>query len=302
MKRWVARRARLLLAGLAAAAQLMAQDATVSPGPVPKRSMFWKVSSGEHVAYLLGSIHFGSKDMYPLPNEIEDAFDRSAVLLVEADLNHLDLQKMKALAEYPGDDTLWNHVSKQVRVHLEEFCGKYGFKATAMARLKPWVVAVMVSTVPKARSGREAGLGIDKYFLDRADKAKKRVVEIESDESLRRLSKVITGEMLEKSLAASTGQDNDESGRRTEEIWMSGDADLLDRTLREAMSKDPIEAVEANLEERNPHMADVVERFLKGQEPAFVVVGTGHMVGQIGLVKLLEKRGYQVEQVAIWSR
>ena len=159
----------------------------------------------------------------------------------------------------------------------------------------------MVSTIPKARSGREAGLGIDKYFLDRAEKAGKRVVEIESAESLARLSG-ITGKMLEKSLAASAGQDDEESGKRTEEIWMSGDADLLDRTLREAMSKDPIEVVEANLEERNPHMADVVERFLKGQEPAFVVVGTGHMVGRIGLVKLLEKRGYQVEQVAIWSR
>jgi uncharacterized protein len=301
MKRRVAMLAAPLLAGLVAAAQLMAQDATVPPTPAPKRSMFWKVSSGEHVAYLLGSIHFGSKDMYPLPKEIEDAFDRSAVLLVEADLNHLDLQKIKAMAEYAGDDTLWNHVSRQVRQRLEEFCGKYGFRATAMARLKPWVVAVMVSTIPKARSGREAGLGIDKYFLDRADKAKKRVVEIESAESLTRLSR-ITGKMLEKSLAASAGQDNEESGKRTEEIWMSGDADLLDRTLREAMSKDPIEVVEANLEERNPHMADMVERFLKRQEPAFVVVGTGHMVGQMGLVKLLEKRGYQVEQVAIWSR
>ena len=289
-----------LLTGLVAAAQVVAQDAIVSPAQA-KRSMFWKVSSGEHVAYLLGSIHFGSKDMYPLPKEMEDAFDRSEVLLVEADLNHLDLQKMKALAEYAGDDTLWNHVSKRVRLRLEEFCGKYGLRATAMARLKPWVVAVMVSTIPKARSGREAGLGIDKYFLDRADKAKKRVVEIESAESLTRLSR-ITGKMLEKSLAASASQDNEESGKRTEEIWMSGDADLLDRTLREAMSKDPIEVVEANLEERNPHMADVVEQFLKGQEQAFVVVGTGHMVGQVGLVKLLEKRGYQAEQVAIRSR
>jgi uncharacterized protein YbaP (TraB family) len=301
MKRRLAMLALPLLAGLPAAAQLMAQDATVSPAPAPKRSMFWKVSSGEHVAYLLGSIHFGSQEMYPLPREIEDAFDRSAVLLVEADLNHLDLQKMKALAEYAGDDTLWNHVSKQVRQRLEEFCGKYGFRPAAIARLKPWVVAVMVSTIPKARSGMQAGLGIDKYFLDRAEKAGKRVVEIESAESLTRLSG-ITGKMLEKSLAASADQDVEESGRRTEKIWMSGDADLLDRTLREEMSKDPIEVVEANLEQRNPHMAEVVERYLKGQEQVFVVVGTGHMVGRIGLVKLLEKRGYQVEQVAIWSR
>src|SRR5260370_8923459 len=135
---------------------------------------------------------------------------------------------MKALAEYAGDDKLWNHVSKRVRLRLEEFCGKYGLRATAMARLKPWVVAVMVSTIPKARSGREAGLGIDKYFLDRADKAKQRVVEIESDGSLRRLSSV-TGEMLEKSLASSADRDTDGSGKRPEEIPISRDADLLHR-------------------------------------------------------------------------
>ena len=164
MKRRAARGAPLVLAGLVAAAQLVAQDAAVSPAPAAKRSMFWKVSSGERVAYLLGSIHFGSKDMYPLPKEIEDAFDRSAVLLVEADLNHLDLQKMKALAEYTSDDTLWNHVSKQVRQRLEEFCGKYGFRPAAIARLKPWVVAVMVSTIPKARSGRRQASGSTSTF------------------------------------------------------------------------------------------------------------------------------------------
>src|SRR5260370_40851619 len=120
MKRRVAMLALPLLGGLVAAAQLMAQDATVSPTPAPKRSMFWKVSSGEHVAYLLGSIHFGSKDMYPLPKEIEDAFDRSAVLLVEADPNHLDLQKIQAKAEEAGDDTLWKHLNRQGRQRQQE--------------------------------------------------------------------------------------------------------------------------------------------------------------------------------------
>src|SRR5260370_16176173 len=124
MKRRVAMLALPLLGGLVAAAQLMAQDATVSPTPAPKRSMFWKVSSGEHVAYLLGSIHFGSKDMYPLPKEIEDAFDRSAVLLVGADLNHLDLQKMKAVAEYAGGDILWEIRRREVRQRPGEVWGQ----------------------------------------------------------------------------------------------------------------------------------------------------------------------------------
>ena len=45
-------------------------------------------------------------------------------------------------------------------------------------------------------------------------------------------------------------------------------------------------------------MADVAEQFLKGKEQAFVVVGAGHMVGPGGVVRILEKRGYKVEQVA----
>ena len=46
-------------------------------------------------------------------------------------------------------------------------------------------------------------------------------------------------------------------------------------------------------------MADVAEQFLKGKEPAFVVVGAAHMVGQDGVVRILQKRGYKVEQVPI---
>ena len=57
------------------------------------------------------------------------------------------------------------------------------------------------------KNGMELGLGIDKYFLDKAEKAKKRVVEIESAEEQMKLVSGITAEMLEKSVAASAEQD-----------------------------------------------------------------------------------------------
>ena len=61
---------------------------------------------------------------------------------------------------------------------------------------------MMVSTIPLMKNGMEIGLGIDKYFLDKADQAKKRIVEIESAEEQMKLVSGITAEMLEKSLAA----------------------------------------------------------------------------------------------------
>ena len=165
MKRRIAMLAPLVLAGLAAASQLLAQ-----PDPAAKKAMFWKVASPDNVTYLLGSIHLGSKDMYPLAKEIEEAFERSAALLVEIDINHVDMQKMQGLVlqtgMYPGDDTLWNHISQEARQQLEAFCEKYGFPAMALAKMKPWAVSMMVSTIPLMKNGMEMGLGIDKYFLD----------------------------------------------------------------------------------------------------------------------------------------
>ena len=296
----------LVLAGLAAGAQLVAQGAAAAPVPAPaKKAMFWKVSSGEKVAWLLGSIHLGSKGMYPLPKEMEDAFERSTALLVEIDINHVDLGKMQMLVFqtglYGGDETLWDHVSPETRQRLEAFCEKYGLPAMAMSKMKPWAAAMMVSTLPLMKSGMEMNLGIDKYFLDKAEKANKRVVEIESADEQMKLVSGITAEMLEKSVAASAQQDPEEYGKRLQQAWMSGDAGQMEKIMREQTS-DAVEFAKAMVEDRNLHMADVAEQFLKGKEQAFVVVGAGHMVGPGGVVRILEKRGYKVEQVAIGGR
>jgi uncharacterized protein YbaP (TraB family) len=303
MKRRIGMFASLVLAGLAAASQLAAQQAAPAPAAGAKKAMFWKASSAGNVVYLLGSIHLGSKDMYPLPTEIEEAFERSAALLVEIDLNHLDMQKMQAMVlqtgMYAGDDSLWDHVSKETRRRLEEFCDQYGFPAAAIAKMKPWAVSAMMSTIPLMKNGMEIGLGIDKYFLDKADQSKKRVVEIESVEGQMKMVSGITAEMLEKSLASPANQDPQEFAKRIEETWITGDTGQMEKIVREGMSSGSDEFDARMLRDRNLHMADVAEQFLRGKEPVFVVVGAGHMVGADGVVKLLQKRGYSVEQVAL---
>jgi uncharacterized protein YbaP (TraB family) len=86
--------------------------------------------------------------------------------------------------------------------------------------------------------------------------------------------------------------------KRMRDAWSSGDADGLDAITRES-SKTPEKISRAILQDRNPHMADAAEQFLKGKEQAFLIVGAAHMVGKEGIVALLEKRGYKVEQVAL---
>ena len=71
----------------------------------------------------------------------------------------------------------------------------------------------------------------------------------------------------------------------------------------EAVTRDsthtPEEITRAILTDRNPHMADAAEQFLKGKEPAFLVVGAAHLVGKDGVAAILAQRGYKVEQVTL---
>jgi uncharacterized protein YbaP (TraB family) len=296
-------RRHALLASLLFTGLVVCRLAAQSSAPQPaKKALFWKVSSAGNVIYLLGSIHFGSKNMYPLPGEIETAFERSTALIVEIDLNHVDMLKTQALVMqsglYPAGETLWDHVSPETRQLLEQFCTTYGLPAERLAMMKPWLVAVTTSVLPMLKSGMAPDLGIDKYFLDKAKD--RRVVEIESAEWQLKLLSGFAESVQEKYLASAikdAGETVDDV-RRIQDSWIAGDVAQLEKRLAES-SGGPPEVMKAMLQDRNPHMADVAEQFLKGKDVGFLVVGAAHLIGKDGVVAILEKRGYKVEQVAL---
>lgn len=291
----------LIAAGLILTGYAPAQQASPA-APATKKAIFWKVTSPTSVTYLLGSVHLGSRDMYPLPREIEDAFASSSILLVEADIRHADMAKAQAAifakGMYPEGDSLWNHVSADTRKKVEQFCEHYQIPAEFLARMKPWVVAITMSTVPMMKAGLDPNLGIDMYFLNKA--GDKRIVEIESTDWQIDLLSSFSPELQEKLLAASAdeGMDMEKDLKRLQDAWASGNADRLEAITKES-TRTPEEITRALLQDRNPHMADAAEKCLNGKEQAFLVVGAAHMVGKEGIPALLEKRGYKVEQVAL---
>ncbi len=291
----------LLLLSLVTLPRLAAQDAPAAA----KKGLIWRAESGGNTVYLVGSIHVGSKDMYPLPKEFEDAFAGSKTLIVEVDLSHLDMQKLQAMmlskGMYAGDDSLWDHVSPETRKQVEQFCDKYQMPAMVIARMKPWLVGITAATIPMIKAGMDPNLGIDKYFLDKAgqDGQKKTVVEIESAEWQMNLLSGFSDAVQAKLLTSSLEEAGKsiERGKEIQDLWMSGDTTKLEAAMHE--NAGPPEVEKALLQDRNPHMADVAEQYLKGKDQAFFVVGAAHLVGADGVVHILEKRGYKVQQVTL---
>ena len=159
-----------------------------------------------------------------------------------------------------------------------------------------------IVTMAARRSGMVPELGIDKYFLDKAEMAKdaKRVVGIETVEEQLKLATGFADDVQEKRLAVAMEDDArmPEMIRRMKEVWLSGDADQLLKLMNRS-SHSPEQVEKVMLLDRNVHMADVAEQFLNGNEQAFVVVGAAHLVSKDNVVSILRTRGYKVEQVSL---
>ncbi|MBN1669805.1 MAG: TraB/GumN family protein [Kiritimatiellae bacterium] len=266
------------------------------------KSFLWRVRGDRGQVYLLGSLHFARKDMYPLAQAIEDAYAASPVLVLEMDISALDpvrtQQALQAKALYPGGETMRDHVSDELYAQLSARAAKYGMSMREMRVLKPWYAAQMLAVAELQRLGLDPEHGLDKYFADKARNTKA-ILELESFEFQLNL----LGDLPDKEqalLLQYTLLDLDVVQAEMEAIikaWTTGAADalhaLLTRSLVEHPELKPL--YKKVFFDRNVTMAAKIEGYLRSGRTHFVVVGAGHLVGAGGIVELLKKK-YPVDQ------
>jgi len=280
-----------------------AQAPTQAPSKVARRSLMWKATSTTNTVYLLGSIHVGDSSMYPLPQGVESAFAASKVLAVEINVKSIDqfkaMQLIQQYGMYGGDDALSKHIPKETSDALDDFCSKNGLPRVALERLKPWVAAITVVAFSYKAAGEDPTLGIDMHFLNEV-KAPQRIDELETADFQMTVLSSGTEQEQQELLATSLKQADKakEMIQKFQQAYLSGDAESLEKLVREEETG-PKALMKKLLDDRNVTMAARVEQYLKGKEPSFVVVGAAHIIGEKGIVKLLQEKGYRVEQTII---
>ncbi len=278
---------------------LSAQDALCQP----RKSFLWKIQSETNTVYVLGSIHFSKKEIYPLQQEIENAFDRSDFLVVEAKVNDIgkaDIQKLIGDAIYPGDDSLKKHVSAETYERVKKEIGKLGIPTELIEKQKPWFLAMTLIALESIRLGLDPKLGIDIHFLSKAE-GKKKILELESlDYQINLLSGF--SEKDQELFLLYTLKDMNIMEQELDKMiqaWTSGDTKAMESLMTKGVSEDrSLSSIyEKLIYERNRKMALKIRDFLKTKETYFIVVGAGHLVGSEGIIELLKRDGYRVEQL-----
>ena len=80
------------------------------------------------------------------------------------------------------------------------------------------------------------------------------------------------------------------------DAWKKGQINTLDRLLNQDEWSDP-KTFESMFSRRNRKWLPQIEGFLRGNGNYLVIVGSGHLVGDHGLVRTLQDRGYRVKQL-----
>ena len=269
--------------------------------PAAAKSFLWRVQSatGSTPVYLAGSIHMLSADVYPLNPAFERAFEGAGTLVEEIDLGQA-LTSVPAVLQkglFSDGRTLDRVVSKSTFDLLSARLKESGLPAEMVGQMKPWMVAMLLMTTATQNAGLNPALGLDQHFFERATSAGKPVKGLESLESqvdrLDGLSPAVQEQMLRSTLTDLERER--ENLKQLIDAWRRGDAPSLERILL-ADFKDYPAAYQSLIVERNRDWVGQIDACLMQRAPCFVVVGAAHLVGPDGLVALLQRKGYRVEQ------
>ena len=282
----------VLAALLATAQELRAQD----------KSFLWKVQSDKNAIYILGSIHYLKKDSFPLKKTIENAFSAANKIVLEIDLKTATPEKAQQITLEKGlyrDGTiLQQHIDPETYTLVVRRAKELGVDVRALTSLKPWLVAMTLTSLKLQKLGFDSNYGVDRYLAERAKTSGKTTGGLETLEFQIGLLDQLSPRDQEAMLRQGLKDLNllDHSVAPMVQSWMKGDVGSLEELLLGGMREYP-ELYQNVIVERNRRWLPQIEKLMAQDENVLLVVGAAHLVGKDGLIESLKARGYAVEQM-----
>lgn len=263
--------------------------------------MFWRVSDNDSSVYLLGSMHFGRADFYPLPDVIEQAYQDSELLGVELDMLNIDATMMQALVLqnmlYTDGTTLKDHVNEETMALLEEYFASKGISLDSFGNMTAGMITMTISQLEAESAGLLPEYGIDMHFLTKAKQDEKEILEFETVQSQLDLlfnenEELVEG-LLRKTLKEAEEYEDILNSMAT--IWKTGDALAMNALLTTYETQEEKLYIEALFGDRDANMTATIEYLLEDNIEAFVILGAGHFVTDDGIInRLFRTRRYDI--------
>ncbi len=275
------------------------------------KGFFWQVSSAENTLYLLGSIHIGDYSMYPLSQEIQDAYATASSLWAEVNLFDPNGSLVfMALATYPDGQSLYDVIDASTAEKLDAYLSPFGYTRAYLSNYKPWYVANLVSTLAASSSEDTedaqvaAMLGVDYQLLQDAYVNGKQVFQLEGyakqgqlfDNMSLQLQTEYLNSQLDSALSQDPAADSGEQVKNMQQAWIQGDLAAFQAIIGTEVDPND-EFSNLLLGQRDKAMTDILISLLEGEGSTtyFVVAGAAHFTTSGMILDQLSEAGYTVD-------
>lgn len=262
----------------------------------------WRIEADGGDLWLLGSVHYLRESDYPLPDVVDELYERADRLVMELDLDGPDAARMQTelvrAAMLPQDRSLATVLEADLYRLAEQRADELGFGLEGLARFEPWLVALTLMDLGMGELGYRAERGLEQYLLRRAARDGKPVSGLETIEAQIGVFETLSLEeqqaMLEQTLT-----ELDEAESATAEMiaaWRDGRLDELGNELLREFERYP-RLYRMLVVDRNESWIEPIVEHLERPGAELVIAGALHFVGPDSVVRMLEARGYTVERL-----
>ncbi|KRD11559.1 polysaccharide biosynthesis protein GumN [Flavobacterium sp. Root901] len=259
--------------------------------PKLENSLLWEVSGNglSKPSYLYGTIHMICSSDYFLTDKTKKALETSEKLVLEVNFSDpKEMSEMQQLAM--GKEPLSKKLNPEQLSKLNEILKK----TTGMTVQQ--VDSFSLLTVMSLISMKSFGCTDLKFYeMEFIGQAKNRNVEIGGLETVKEQFGILENAYSNEEMIAMLEESTPEESAKLVSTYKQENIDLLyDFTTDKKFTSEKTKKI--ILDERNLNWVKNMPELMKKQS-VFFAVGSGHLAGEIGVINLLRKAGYNVKPI-----
>ena len=264
--------------------------------------------------YLFGSIHMADTDKFNFPDYLTNAYNKSQYLACEFDIVEYQKDQEKMLQGiqdliYNDGTTIKDHLSKDTYNKLVTFLKEKEMYTEMYDIYKPIYFESLITSIMANEAKIKINDGIDTYFLDKAKTDNKTILEVESYDYQIKLLSTFSDQLYELLISDLLDKYDEEvqSLKDLYDAWKKGDIERIVKASNDELeiksnyTKEEISIIKDYnkklLDDRNINMTNKLIDYFNNNHDTFYMVGAAHLVGDKGIAKLLQEKGYNVKQM-----
>ena len=250
--------------------------------------IMYEICDDDSCIYLLGSMHLGDDRINKLSNIVRKAYSKSDKIAVELNVNSVNIN----ISDYIDTN---NEISEELNNKLIDFSNNHIlFPYDVLKNMKLGYIYDYISLLPYLENGYNTE-GLDNYFINLAEEDNKEIIELETYDEQLSLLFGYSNEFYSKQLEEVINNYDDikDLSIKLYEAYLNSDINELKKLIDEdsiSNTEEEERYLKAMYDDRNSKMSKKIEEFLDKDEKVFMIVGCAHVIGNNGIVELLNNK------------